>query len=166
MLFRVLTGAGYSHNSGASGNPLARQMQTLSERRMNYPDIPDNILIGDEDDVYDYIMSMPPGPDREVALLELARERSKPQYWYGEDTPRDPILRSSSSWVNDIQYNPRTQVLTMDGYSVGGVTPDEAGAVLNGQYSTGNGSVGRSLINLWRLKGTGKNHLLHPEPLP
>lgn len=166
MLFRVLTGAGFGHNSASSGNPNARDMQTISERRMIYPNIPDNVLVGDEDNVYDYIMSMPPGPDREVALLELARERAKPEYWYGEDQPRDPILRSSSSWVNDIQYNPRTQILTMDGYSVGGVSPDEASAVLNGQYSTGNGSVGRSLINLWRLKGTGKNHLLHPEPLP
>lgn len=165
MLFRVLTGAGYTHNSGAAGNPLARQMQTLSERRMNYPDIPDNILVGDEDDVYDYIMSMPPGPDREVALLELAQERAKPQYWYGEDQPRDPILRSSSSWVGDIEYDPRTGTLSTGGYDVYGVEPEVAAKVLSGQYSTGNGSVGRSLINLWRLKGHGINHQLHPEPL-
>ena len=166
MLFRVLTGAGFGGNSAQSGNAKARDMQTLSERRMNYPNIPDNILVGDEDNVYDYIMSMPPGPDREVALLELAQERAKPQYWYGEDQPRDPILRSSSSWVGDIEYDPRTGTLSTGGYDVYGVTPDIAAKVLNGQYASGNGSVGRSLINLWRLKGHGINHQLHPEPLP
>lgn len=157
MLFRVLTGAGYGGNSGAAGNHLAREMQTLSERRLMYPDIPDNVLIGDENNVYDYIMSMPEGPDKEIALAELSNEMSKPQYWYGEDVPRDNTLRSSSSWVSDIDYDPRTRTFKSGNYEVYGVEPEVAAAVLNGTYSSGNGSVGRSLINLWRLKGWGKN---------
>lgn len=163
MLFRVLTGAGYGHNSGASGNPLARQMQTLSERRMNYPDIPDNILVGDEDDVYDYIMSLPPGPEQEIALAELQRELEKPQYWYGEPKPRQDVV-SSSSWVGDIEYDPRTRTLSTGGYDVYGVEPEVAAKVLSGTYSSGNGSVGRSLINLWRLKGFGQNAGKGPLP--
>ena len=155
MLFRVLTGAG-THNSGQSGNPLAREMQTLSDRQMVLRSLPYDIQQASEDNLYDYVMSMPPGPDREIALLELANERSKPQYWYGNDKPRDPSLRSSSSWVGDIEYDPSTEELSMGGYTVFGVTPKEAAQVLNGNYSTGNGSVGRSLINLWRLKGWGE----------
>ena len=165
MLFRVLTGAGLGHNAGAGGNNNARDMQTLSERRSVLSSLPYEYQQADEDSMYEYVMSMPPGPDREVALLELANERSKPQYWYGEDKPRDPILTSSSSWVHDIQYDPSTEELSMDGYTVYGVTPEDAAKVLRGRYLSGNGSVGRSLINLWRTKGFGINNQLHPEPL-
>lgn len=160
MLFKVLTGGSY--NAGKGGNPRAREMQTVSERKRMLANIPDNIMIGDEDDVYRYVMSLPEGPAKRLAVSELATEREAMPYWYGDEVPRDPTLKSTSSWVHDIQYNPRTKILSMDGYSVGGVEPEVAAAVLNGEYSTGNGSVGRSLINLWRLKGWGANSGLPP----
>lgn len=165
MIFTVLTGGG-SFNAGQTGNPLAREMQKLSDRRAMLPDVPDNIIVGDEGDLYRYAMSLPAGPLQDRVLEEVANEQSNPKYWYGQDTPRDPSLASSSSWVDDIQYNPRTRTLVTGGgrYSVGGVDPETAAAVLNGHYSTGNGSVGRSLINLWRLKGWGKNSGKGPLP--
>lgn len=156
MLFRVLTSPAGYENSGKTGPSQAREMQTLSDRRRFYPDIPDNIIIGDEDNVYDYIMSMPEGPDKDIALAELYNERTDPRYWYGEEEPRK-FVRSTSSWVGDINYDPRTRTLSTGGYDVYGVEPEVAAQVLEGNYATGHGSVGRSLINLWRLKGFGKN---------
>ena len=165
MLFTVLTGAG-SHNTGQTGSPfLAREMQRLSDRRAMLPSIPDAVIQSDEQNLYDYVMSMPEGPAKDIAIEELMQERAKPEYWYGESRPREPTLASSSSWVEDIYYDPKNKLLTMGGrYPVYGVEPDEVAAVLNGNYSTGNGSVGRSLINLWRLKGWGKN--MGKGPLP
>lgn len=163
MLFNVLRGASY--NGGQSGNPLARDMQSLSQRKSWLPTLPNSWVEDlDERELYQAVMEMPEGPLKDQAYIELMNERSRPQYWYGDTQPRQGVV-SSSSWVGPIQYDPVTEVLTMDGYSVQNVSPEEASAVLNGRYSTGNGSVGRSLINLWRLKGTGINNQLHPEPL-
>lgn len=164
MLFNVLRGASY--NGNASGNALARDMQTLSYRKSLLPSLPVHWVEDlDERELYQTVMSMPEGPLKEQAYIELMNERSRPQYWYGDTQPRQNTV-SSSSWVGPIQYDPTTQVLTMNGYVVQGVTPEDASAVLNGTYSTGQGSVGRSLINLWRLKGTGKNAAIGVPLLP
>lgn len=155
MLFRVLTGAGYGGNSGATGLKQARVMQPLSERRSMLPTIPDTVIQGDEQNLYDYVMSMPEGPVKDLAIDELMDERLNPKYWYGDETPRDHSLRSSSSWVGDLNYDPRTGVLQMGKYAVI-ADPDDVTRVLNGNYHT-YGSVGRSLINLWRNQGFGIN---------
>lgn len=158
MLFNVLTGAGLSHNIGRSGNPLARQMQTLAYRRSLLPSLPARWVEDlDERELYEAVMSMPPGPARQQAYIELINERSRPEYWYGDTSPRDPSLKSSSSWVGSIQYDPTTKVLTANGYSVPNVEPEDAAKVLNGEYYRNDGSVGGSINNLWRVLGTGIN---------
>jgi hypothetical protein len=156
MLFRVLTGAGYGGNSGATGNREARVIQPLSERRMMLSSIPDSVVEADEDNLYNYVMSMPEGPAKEIAIDEMMTERMSPKYWYGDETPRDHTLRSSSSWVGDLDYDPNTGVLRMGKYMVI-ADPADVTRVLNGNYHT-TGSVGRSLINLWRNQGFGDNY--------
>lgn len=157
MLFKVLTSPGGSYNAGQGGNPLARNMQTISERRTMLAGLPADISPEESDAfIYDAIMSMPPGPDKVKALVAYQNERNAMPYWIDERVPRDPTLKSSSSWVGDIEYDPETQILTMGGYSCP-ATPEQAAQVLNGRYLSGNGSVGRSLMNLWRTEGWGSN---------
>lgn len=156
MLFRVLTGAGFGGNSGAAGNPEARVIQPLSERRQILTVIPNDVVEANEDELYKYVMSLPEGPYKDIAVDEMMEERMDPKYWYGDKYPRDHALRSSSSWVQDLNYNPDTGVLRMGKYSVI-ADPDDVTRVLNGNYHT-YGSVGRSLINLWRNQGSGINY--------
>lgn len=145
MLFNILTGPNYSYNALKSGNPLARERQTQAEHDelldpRNLPDYYDLVLAG-----------MPPAALKAAAEI---REAESPKYW-NDPRPRRPI-QSSSSWVQGLQYDPISQILTMNGYSCA-ATPEDVQKILEGNYLSGNGSVGRSLMNLWRTKGTGKN---------
>lgn len=145
MLFNILTGPNYSYNALKSGNPLARERQTQAEHDelldpRNLPDYYDLVLAG-----------MPPAALKAAAEI---REAESPKYW-NDPRPRRPI-QSSSSWVQGLQYDPISQVLTMNGYACA-ATPEDVQKILEGNYLSGNGSVGRSLMNLWRTKGTGKN---------
>lgn len=164
MLFKVLTSPNGSYNVGQGGNPNARSLQRLSERRQLLAGLPASIPIEESDEfIYDAIMSMPPGPDKVRAIVAYQNERNAMPYWYGDEAPRDPTLKSSSSWVGDIEYDPKTEILRMGNYECP-ATPYEAEQVLNGKYLSGHGSVGRSLMNLWRTRGWGKNNSKGPLP--
>ena len=153
MRFTVVGG---SNNTGQSGNPLARHMQTLSERQQLLSGLPAGMPIETTDDeLYNMIAAMPPGPQKVLAIAALHRELSSPSYWKGDQTPRDPHLASSSSWVNNINYDPIAQILTVNGYACP-CSPRDAERVLNGKYYRTDNSVGGSVTNLWKDYGIGK----------
>ena len=145
MLFNILTGPGLSYNASKSGPNFARIRQTQSEHDdlLNVKTLPNY-----------YEMLMAGVPEEMLQAAAEIREQEYPKYW-NDERPRRPI-QSSSSWVRNLQYDPISQILTMNGYSCA-ATPQDVEQILNGEYLSGNGSVGRSLMNLWRTKGTGKN---------
>lgn len=130
MLFNVLQAPGLSNNSLKSGDRLAAQRQTeLEHQELLDP----STLPG-----FQTAMSMPPGPQRELALAALRaeaeiREAESPKYW-DDQQPRRPISQSSS-WINGIQYDPSSQIMTVltngRAYARGGVSPSEAASVVD-----------------------------------
>lgn len=109
MLFNVLTSKGGTGNALKSGDRLATQRQTQAEHNklLDIRTMPE----------YQAVMSMPPGPQRAMAIRALnakaqLMEKEYPKYW-NDEYPRRPITQSSS-WVGDIDYDPYSKVMTVN----------------------------------------------------
>lgn len=108
-IFNVLTSKGGTGNALKSGDRLATQRQTQAEHNklLNIRSLPE----------YTAVMSMPPGPQRVMAIKALnakaqLMEKEYPKYW-NDEYPRRPITQSSS-WVGDIDYDPYSKVMTVN----------------------------------------------------
>lgn len=140
MIFNVLRGPGLSNNSLKSGDRLAVQRQTDQEHQEL---LDPSTLPG-----FQTAMSMPPGPQRELALAALRaeaeiRESQNPKYW-DDQLPRRPISQSSS-WIDGIQYDPNSQIMTVltNGKTIarGGVSPSDAASLVDSP------SIGQAVID-------------------
>lgn len=148
MLFNVLTSQGGTGNALKSGDRLATERQTQSEhdKLLNISSLPE----------YQAVMSMPPGPQRDMAIKALnaeaqLMEKEYPKYW-NDEYPRRPISQSSS-WVGNVQYDPSSQVMNIQlgnkTYSYPNVSPEGAARFLNSD------SLGRFLNNVKPYTGQG-----------
>lgn len=109
MLFNVLTSKGGTGNALKSGDRLATQRQTQAEHNklLDIRTMPE----------YTAVMSMPPGPQRQIAIRALnakaqLREREYAKYW-NDEYPRRPITQSSS-FIGDVSYDPYSQVMNVE----------------------------------------------------
>lgn len=109
MLFNVLTSKGGTGNALKSGDRLATQRQTQAEHNklLNIRTLPE----------YTAVMSMPPGPQRVMAIRALnakaqLMEKEYPKYW-NDEYPRRPITQSSS-FIGDVNYDPYSQVINVE----------------------------------------------------
>lgn len=105
-IFNVLTSKG---NVLKSGDRRAAERQTKVEH--------DKLLDIRTFPEYKTIMSMPPGPQRTMAIAALnakaqLMEKEYPKYW-NDKYPRRPIGQSSS-WVGDVDYDPYSQVMSVN----------------------------------------------------
>lgn len=148
MLFNVLTSQGGTGNALKSGDRLATERQTQSEH--------DKLLDISSLPEYQAVMSMPPGPQRDMAIKALnaeaqLMEKEYPKYW-NDEYPRRPISQSSS-WVGNVQYDPSSQVMNIQlgnkTYSYPNVSPEGAARFLNSD------SLGRFLNNVKPYTGQG-----------
>lgn len=148
MLFNVLTSQGGTGNALKSGDRLATERQTQSEH--------DKLLDISSLPEYQAVMSMPPGPQRDMAIKALnaeaqLMEKESPKYW-NDEYPRRPISQSSS-WVGNVDYDPSSQVMNIQlgnkTYSYPNVTPEGAARFLNSD------SLGRFLNNVKPYTGQG-----------
>lgn len=148
MLFNVLTSQGGTGNALKSGDRLATERQSQSEH--------DKLLDISSLPEYQAVMSMPPGPQRDMAIKALnaeaqLMEKESPKYW-NDEYPRRPISQSSS-WVGNVQYDPSSQVMNIQlgnkTYSYPNVTPEGAAKFLNSD------SLGRFLNNVKPYTGQG-----------
>lgn len=130
MLFNVLTSKGGTGNALKSGDRLATQRQTQAEHNklLDIRTMPE----------YTAVMSMPPGPQRVMAIKALnakaqLREREYSKYW--EDKLPRRSISQSSSWVGNIDYEPYSQVMNVniDGktYSYPGQSPEDVANFVN-----------------------------------
>lgn len=130
MLFNVLTSKGGTGNALKSGNRLATQRQTQAEHNklLNIRTMPE----------YTAVMSMPPGPQRVMAIRALNAkaqllEKEYPKYW-NDEYPRRPIVQSSS-FIGDVNYDPYSQVMNLEvgnrTYSYPSQSPNEVANFLN-----------------------------------
>ena len=148
MLFNVLTSTGGTGNALKSGDRLAAERQTQSEH--------DKLLDISSLPEYQAVMSMPPGPQRDMAIKALnaeaqLMEKEYPKYW-NDEYPRRPISQSSS-WVGNVQYDPSSQVMNIQlgnkTYSYPNVSPEGAARFLNSD------SLGKFLNNVKPYTGQG-----------
>lgn len=148
MLFNVLTSQGGTGNALKSGDRLATERQTQSEH--------DKLLDISSLPEYQAVISMPPGPQRDMAIKALnaeaqLMEKEYPKYW-NDEYPRRPISQSSS-WVGNVQYDPSSQVMNIQlgnkTYSYPNVSPEGAARFLNSD------SLGRFLNNVKPYTGQG-----------
>lgn len=148
MLFNVLTSQGGTGNALKSGDRLATERQTQSEH--------DKLLDISSLPEYQAVMSMPPGPQRDMAIKALnaeaqLMEKESPKYW-NDEYPRRPISQSSS-WVGNVQYDPSSQVMNIQlgnkTYSYPNVTPEGAAKFFNSD------SLGKFLNNVKPYTGQG-----------
>ena len=109
MLFNVLTSKGGTGNALKSGDRLATERQTQAEHNklLDISSLPE----------YQVVMSMPPGPQRVMAIRALnakaqLREREYAKYW-NDEFPRRSVSQSSS-WVGNIDYDPYSKVMTVN----------------------------------------------------
>lgn len=109
MLFNVLTSKGGTGNALKSGDRLATQRQTQAEHNklLDIRSLPE----------YTAVMSMPPGPQRVMAIKALnakaqLMEKEFPKYW-NDEYPRRPITQSSS-FIGDVNYDPYSQVMNLE----------------------------------------------------
>ena len=109
MLFNVLTSKGGTGNTLKSGDRLATQRQTQAEHNklLDIRSLPE----------YTAVMSMPPGPQRVMAIKALnakaqLMEKEYPKYW-NDEYPRRPITQSSS-FIGDVSYDPYSQVMNIE----------------------------------------------------
>lgn len=109
MLFNVLTSKGGTGNALKSGDRLATQRQTQAEHNklLNIRTMPE----------YTAVMSMPPGPQRQMAIRALnakaqLMEKEYAKYW-NDEYPRRPITQSSS-FIGDVSYDPYSQVMNVE----------------------------------------------------
>ena len=129
MLFNVLTSKGGTGNALKSGDRLATQRQTQAEHNklLDISSLPE----------YQVVMSMPPGPQRVMAIRALnakaqLMEKEYPKYWR-------PITQSSS-FIGDVNYDPYSQVMNVEvgnrTYSYPSQSPNDVANFLN-SYSLG-----------------------------
>lgn len=130
MLFNVLTSKGGTGNALKSGDRLATQRQTQAEHNklLDIRSLPE----------YTAVMSMPPGPQRQMAIRALnakaqLMEKEYPKYW-NDEYPRRAITQSSS-WVGNIDYDPYSQVMNLEvgnrTYSYPSQSPNDVANFLN-----------------------------------
>ena len=135
MLFNVLTSKGGTGNALKSGDRLATQRQTQAEHNklLDISSLPE----------YQVVMSMPPGPQRVMAIRALnakaqLMEKEFPKYW-NDEYPRRPITQSSS-FIGDVNYDPYSQVMNVEvgnrTYSYPSQSPNDVANFLN-SYSLG-----------------------------
>lgn len=108
-IFNVLTSKGAIGNALKSGDRRAAERQTKVEH--------DKLLDIRTFPEYKTIMSMPPGPQRAMAIAALnakaqLMEKEYPKYW-NDQYPRRPISQSSS-WVGDVDYDPYSKVMSVN----------------------------------------------------
>ena len=130
MLFNVLTSKGGTGNTLKSGDRLATQRQTQAEHNklLDIRSLPE----------YTAVMSMPPGPQRVMAIKALnakaqLMEKEYPKYW-NDEYPRRPITQSSS-FIGDVSYDPYSQVMNIEvgnrTYSYPSQSPNDVEHFLN-----------------------------------
>lgn len=130
MLFNVLTSKGGTGNALKSGDRLATQRQTQAEHNklLNISSLPE----------YTAVMSMPPGPQRVMAIRALnakaqLMEKEYPKYW-NDEYPRRAISQSSS-FIGDVNYDPYSQVMNVEvgnrTYSYPNQSPNNVANFLN-----------------------------------
>lgn len=130
MLFNVLTSKGGTGNALKSGDRLATQRQTQAEHNklLDIRSLPE----------YTAVMSMPPGPQRQMAIRALnakaqLMEKEYPKYW-NDEYPRRPITQSSS-FIGDVSYDPYSQVMNLEvgnrTYSYPSQSPNDVANFLN-----------------------------------
>lgn len=130
MLFNVLTSKGGTGNALKSGDRLATQRQTQAEHNklLDIRTMPE----------YQVVMSMPPGPQRVMAIRALnakaqLMEKEYPKYW-NDEYPRRPITQSSS-FIGDVNYDPYSQVMNIEvgnrTYSYPSQSPNDVANFLN-----------------------------------
>lgn len=130
MLFNVLTSKGGTSNALKSGDRLATQRQTQAEHNklLDISSLPE----------YTAVMSMPPGPQRVMAIKALnakaqLMEKEYPKYW-NDEYPRRPITQSSS-FIGDVNYDPYSQVMNLEvgnrTYSYPSQSPNDVANFLN-----------------------------------
>ena len=141
MLFNVLTSKGGTGNALKSGDRLATQRQTQAEHNklLDISSLPE----------YQVVMSMPPGPQRVMAIRALnakaqLMEKEYPKYW-NDEYPRRPITQSSS-FIGDVNYDPYSQVMNVEvgnrTYSYPSQSPNDVANFLNSN------SLGRYYNNI------------------
>lgn len=135
-IFNVLTSKGTIGNALKSGDRRAAERQTKLEH--------DKLLDIRTFPEYKTVMSMPPGPQRAMAIAALNAkaqliEKEYPKYW-NDQYPRRPISQSSS-WVGDVDYDPYSKVMSVDvggkTYSYPGQSADDVANFINSK-SLGN----------------------------
>lgn len=142
MLFELLTGRGLSDNSAKGGDRRATEMQTEREHAdlLDIRNLPD----------YQVWKAMPPGPAKSALLMRIKleaeeMEKGYPKYWKEDKVPRRTISQSSS-WVGDINYEPRTNTAYIQMgdkvYTYPGVSPEGMARLLNSP------SIGKRLNEL------------------
>ena len=130
MLFNVLTSKGGTGNALKSGDRLATQRQTQAEHNklLDISSLPE----------YQVVMSLPPGPQRVMAIRALnakaqLMEKEHPKYW-NDEYPRRPITQSSS-FIGDVNYDPYSQVMNVEvgnrTYSYPSQSPNDVANFLN-----------------------------------
>lgn len=130
MLFNVLTSKGGTGNALKSGDRLSTQRQTQAEHNklLDISSLPE----------YTAVMSMPPGPQRVMAIRALnakaqLMEKEYPKYW-NDEYPRRPITQSSS-FIGDVNYDPYSQVMNVEvgnrTYSYPSQSPNNVANFLN-----------------------------------
>lgn len=130
MLFNVLTSKGGTGNALKSGDRLATQRQTQAEHNklLNISSLPE----------YTAVMTMPPGPQRVMAIRALnakaqLMEKEYPKYW-NDEYPRRQITQSSS-FIGDVNYDPYSQVMNIEvgnrTYSYPSQSPNDVANFLN-----------------------------------
>lgn len=141
MLFEVLTGVG--SNGGGTGPRDAAYMQSPSlHSELMEPDYWPELR-----QAYQEALALPPGPVK-TATIEYLRSQAEaleakyPKYWYDRNTER-PKHGQTSSWVGNIDYNPRTKEAHIQMgdkvYTYVNVSPDRMGDLLTSP------SIGRML---------------------
>ena len=129
-IFNVLTSKGGTGNALKSGDRLATQRQTQAEHNklLNIRSLPE----------YTAVMSMPPGPQRQMAIRALNAkaqliEKEFPKYW-NDEYPRRSISQSSS-FIGDVNYDPYSQVMNLEvgnrTYSYPSQSPNDVANFLN-----------------------------------
>ena len=129
-IFNVLTSKGGTGNALKSGDRLATQRQTQAEHNklLDIRSLPE----------YTAVMSMPPGPQRQMAIRALnakaqLMEKEFPKYW-NDEYPRRPITQSSS-FIGDVNYDPYSQVMNLEvgnrTYSYPSQSPNDVANFLN-----------------------------------
>lgn len=129
-IFNVLTSKGGTGNALKSGDRLATQRQTQAEHNklLDIRTMPE----------YQAVMSMPPGPQRVMAIKALnakaqLMEKEYPKYW-NDEYPRRPITQSSS-FIGDVNYDPYSQVMNVEvenrTYSYPSQSPNDVANFLN-----------------------------------